>query len=178
MRIHPRPLVRCTMRLSAACSAIRGKATIAILVVFGLLLIPVECSVALGPHTLFISADAVAALQGDKASHTTHHASGQEATQSTIAHQALPDAPHDSDASMPMASDDHAPGSAPTSGSTGTHFSSTPARPAGISADAVVTIALPGDNPPLLAANDDVDALLVVSSPPDRLLIGPEPPPP
>lgn len=179
------------MRFMAVLSAIRGTASIATLVVFGLLMIPVECSVAMGPHTIFVSADAVAALQDDAHESRVgrsmpaapeHAAADAAATASrTTTHQGLgvsqsdrPAPNHHQDIAAHPPADDPAPDEAPAS-SRGAHV---PARPAGISADAVVALDIPGGHPELLNSAHDVQLGFAFTIPPDRLPTGPEPPPP
>jgi hypothetical protein len=178
------------MRLSAAFNAIWSKATIAILVVFGLLMIPVECSVAMGPHTLFISADAVAALQDGAlpsgSGHGAHVAPEQApshtaaaATTSRAKHQhAAPHASHSGADQAPERDSAAITSDAVCVAGGPVQASHAPARPAGISADAVVALDLPGGHPALLGVTNDTHPRFVCAMPPDRLLAGPEPPPP
>ena len=189
IRSRPRPLVRCNMRLTAVLSGICSKATMAILVVFGLLMIPVECSVAMGPHTIFVSADAVAALQeGAHQSHAGHgaHATSERAepipthsASSTTSHQSHgPSQIEQADATRDVA--DHVPADAPTPDDASPRplGMTYPARPAGISADAVVVIDIPGGQPDVLGPVHEGRVRFAFTMPPDRLLTGPEPPPP
>jgi len=177
------------MRLTAVLSGICSKATMAILVVFGLLMIPVECSVAMGPHTIFVSADAIAALQDG--AHQPHAGHGAHATPEGTEPATTPSATRTTShqghgpsltdpAAAPQDDADHVPSDAPApDDATPRPLGMTyPARPAGISADAVVVIDIPGGQPDVLGPVHEGRVRFAFTMPPDRLLTGPEPPPP
>jgi hypothetical protein len=177
------------MQLAAVLSAICSTATMATLVVFGLLMIPVECSVAMGPHTIFVSADAVAALQDDArqphGGHGTHavperaEPDAAASASSTTSHQAH-GAPQTGQAEATQDIADHIPDDAPSPDDAAPRERGMtyPARPAGISADAVVALDIPGGQPDLLGPISDSRVRFAFTMPPDRFLTGPEPPPP
>lgn len=184
MRAPPRPLVRCIMRLTAAFSAMCGKATIAILVVFGLLLIPVECTVAMGPHTLFLSADAVASLQNGETRHLAGpHVDGDGHL--APADDAVPDASTDGQPAhqshgQPPDTSAAAPGDATKGNSppAAQEVDAGPPLPAGVSSDGVIVFLLAWGDAESIAPAALPAALPDMQFPPDRLLSGPETPPP
>lgn len=189
---HLCPLVWCSMRLTATFSAICSKATMATLVVLGLLMIPVECSVAMGPHTIFVAADAVAALQVQDDAPQPHAGQGAHAAPEREKTDSAPSVStttshrdHDSPQTGQAAASNldvpsHDPGSSPSSDDSrpSPRSMNYPARPAGISADAVVALDIPGGQPDLIGPARDGRIRFAFTIPPDRFLSGPEPPPP
>jgi len=147
-------------------------------VLFGLLAVPVECTVAMGPHSMFLDPHGVAALQGAQgiarqshASHAGHEpggavASGPMRAQHTAAHQPT------------VVTSSGPPQSRLATALGGSTPDAAPPRPAGFASDAIVRVAIPGAEhaPPLVgslvrAPNGDLTS-------PKVLLLGPEPPPP
>lgn len=157
-------------------------AILTVLVTFGLVAVPVECSVAAGPHSVFISAQSVAVLQGAPAASVSdraqmHHAPAAPEL-SHGAGRAMEQHPRDP---VPAASSGHDAQSLLLTADASTDVGTTgsaPARPAGFSVDAVVTLALPGTTSEPAALSPLVGALTDVQLQPDPLLTGPEPPPP
>lgn len=135
----------------------------AILVFFGLVAVPVECSAVYGPHSVFISAQEVSALRGNgpdeaggmPASHLHHHMANLD--------------PGDQPAML------HAPGS---SSATDTQANVSAPSPASMSLDAAVSFCLLQTSvPPLVAAPRSM-SVPTLALPGDRVLPAPEPPPP
>lgn len=127
---------------------------IALLVALGLLFVPVECSHAAGPHSIFIAADAVASLQEQHAAHDVHAhgpAGGAHA-----GHAAL-----DGDESACLAPE---PASPPETAELVTY--------------GLVAAALLGSDAGQRATTDLLQPLTGCQIPRQHLLPGPEPPPP
>jgi hypothetical protein len=134
-----------------------------ILIAFGLATVPVECSVAIGPHSIFIAADDVVALQDAAAADglAAHlHSTGS-----------MPPASHDADG-MATGRSDGMPSTATT-----TNGHSTPA-PAGVAMDAIVAMSMPDTRQDLGVTGALTAILGDLLLPPGRLLPAPEPPPP
>ena len=139
------------------------------LLTVGLLSVPVECTVAAGPHSIFTDAQAVATLQGRAAdADHAHHASS-----STPAHPDLRgEQGHDVFSTDQPAQPAHTDESTAADGST-----SLPA-PAGIALDAVVAISMPGIDPPMITVGSVARALTTMALPFDHPPAAPTPPPP
>lgn len=154
-----------------------------LLVTLGLIAVPVECTVAAGPHSIFLPPEAVAVLQeGEAPNGHAHH--GRARNEFGVASASLAGDPHagmhhagsgsnpESDREdqpvPPKASPNSRPGA----------MTASPPRPAGFAGDAVVAVSLPaGAEAPLepgLPAKLPTD----VSPPAEHLLPGPETPPP
>jgi hypothetical protein len=143
----------------------------ALLVLLGLGTVPVECAAVYGPHSVFLSAESVAALRAS--------ASGSEdqAVPSPHSHMASPSAADPMTMEMDAAAD-----SAASSGpglhqgaATGTR-ASVPAT-AGAMTDALISIALI-EAPVGIAAGIPAPLPLPISQPISHQLPAPEPPPP
>lgn len=124
-------------------------ASITFLVIAGLFVVPVECSLAAGPHSLFIAARDIAALQIVHLDHGVHPEAG---------HQHHAGSPGQSNPGDPAAAGD-------------------PPSPAELTIDGAAIAAPVIDSaliapPPLPLISRDL------SIPPDYLRTGPEPPPP
>lgn len=166
----------------------RRRTGLAVIVLLGLLLIPVECAVAIGPHSIFVAADAVAGLQakssGANSPHGDHHRSGDTTPQSVAGTMSLGGHRHavpgsswqETDQDPAERSHEQAPPPGHDSGIP--RLKSAPPRPAGISADAVVTLDLPGGDPVSLLFHSNTGPPTVFTIPWGHPLSGPEPPPP
>jgi len=139
------------------------------LLTVGLLSVPVECTVAAGPHSIFTDAQAVATLQGRAAdADHAHHASS-----STPAHPDLRgEQGHD------VVSTDQPAQPAHTDESTAADGSTSLPAPAGIALDAVVAISMPGIDPPMITVGSVARALTTMALPFDHPPAAPTPPPP
>lgn len=141
-------------------------ALVACLIIFGLLNLPVECAVATGPHSMFLSAVSVAELQHPAGSHVatagvSAHGKSAHAARATHHHseERMP-APAGMTGMLDPESDDSLP------------------APAGFANSAVPLRATngPQQGPRLGAVSLPIST--DVSEPSGRLLAGPEPPPP
>jgi hypothetical protein len=133
------------------------------LIILGLASVPVECSVAMGPHSIFIAAEDVAKLQGMASAGSSHeqmHDMGM-----------MPSASHEV-GGMAASDSPDMPSTAPT-----TTGHATP-DPAGVAMDAIVAMSIPDTRQDLGVAGTLTAILGDLLLPPGRLLPAPEPPPP
>ena len=133
------------------------------LIVLGLASVPAECSVAVGPHSIFIAAQDVAALQGAASASSPHehtHSMGLK--------------PPESHETGGMATG-HSPEMPATETRATGH--STP-DPAGFAMDAIVSISIPDTRQDLGVTGSLAAILGDLLLPPGRILPAPEPPPP
>jgi hypothetical protein len=148
-------------------------------VVLGLLSIPVECSVAVGPHSMFADARDVATLQGAVTGGDSHR-HGHAALMAgavTMSDQVVTDVPRSADLMASMTHGVRESGHlASTLSATG--MRATPPSPAGITSDAIVTIAMPRIEHALLVSGFFLRIGVEKVLPPASLQFGPEPPPP
>jgi hypothetical protein len=125
-------------------------ASITFLVIVGLFVVPVECSVAAGPHSLFIAAREIAALQVVQLDHGGHPGTG---------HHHHAGSPGQSIPSDPAAAGD-------------------PPSPAELTAGGAAALVAPAIDSTLIAPPPLPLVSRDLSIPPDSLRAGPEPPPP
>ena len=141
----------------------------ALLVLLGLGTVPVECAAVYGPHSVFVSADAVAALRS----------SGTVAGAAHSAHVHQIQAPAADPMTMEMdaaAESSASSGSGTLQGAEAGARASVPA-PVGAMTDALISVALV-DAPVGIAAGVPTPLPLPVTQPVSHLLPAPEPPPP
>jgi hypothetical protein len=143
----------------------------ALLVLLGLGTVPVECAAVYGPHSVFVSAESVAALRSSAAG------SDAPAVTSHHMHMAEPPAPSAAHSPAHAASDaSRTPDSAAAQGGGQGLRAGVPAT-AGAMTDAMIAMALI-ESPAGIAAEVPQPLPLPTSQPVKHLLPAPEPPPP
>jgi hypothetical protein len=145
-------------------------------VLFGLLAVPVECSVAMGPHSVFLDPRGVAALQGSSAGgvrpdpgHAGHgHGAAVAARQSSYPH------PGADQLGSPE------PGGRPSRRATPSDAEAVaaPPSPAELALDAIARILIPDTEHAPPALGSPVRAPTEDLAPPKAVRLGPDPPPP
>lgn len=135
----------------------------AILVLLGLGAVPVECAAVYGPHSIFISADAVSQVGSQGAGAHEDHAAPETPDTSGIVASANQPAAHSSNSSSP--------------GTTKASATTTLPAPAGAAVDAMIAVAV-------FETSRSLDAVVhtpvssVMPLPAGNLLPPPDPPPP
>jgi hypothetical protein len=142
------------------------------------LAVPVECTVAMGPHSMFLDPRGVASLQAPpgvaRHSHSGHadHDQGNAVADRTM--RAQHSVPHQSTMVTPSG---QPPFRVATSSDDATPGAALP-RPAGFAGDAIVSITIPGTEHAPALVGSLVRAPVEERTLPKALLLGPEPPPP
>ena len=143
-----------------------ARTLVACLIIFGLINIPVECAVATGPHSMFLSAVSVAELQ--------HAAGHHTATADAPAHRS---AAHTTN-SMRHGSEERALTTAGMAEMQDSASDDALPTPAGFANNAVPLRATSGPKQGARLGGVSLPISTYVSEPSGHLLAGPEPPPP
>lgn len=171
------------MRLPALSLCSTMLRSLAAIVALGLLLVPVECSVAAGPHSIFLDAQDLAALQTANAGspgRSGHHGHGH--SERDTAGRAMPPLSggitgQEHPVQQAPASLGH--GHASSGDDAGTSLADTaPPSTAGFASDSIVAIVVAGVEHPMTAVGPLSLAVPDLLAPPDHALRAPEPPPP
>lgn len=150
--------LKAVVRLAALC------------ILFGLCAVPVECASVYGPHSVFVSADAVAALR------LSTHEHGAPAAAPAHAHSAKPAPATDSHTAGHGTTEAPSASTAATTGDVAEERASVPTT-AGAAMDALISLAVL-DSLLDLAARASLELPPFASQPVTHRLPAPEPPPP